>query len=326
MTTAEPRRSSRQRWAAVVAMASAVVVGTLLVGWRLRSPTGPLSSTPPTTLLEFPTGGWGPAAATETGAATSGKVDGPRIRFDAVRTGADDSQIVVYFSGRDCGSFVGEPSLTPDLVTVRVQHIADGCTTAEECAELQASSNDGVSDDEFAWEGHVDYEYESACGENWRAVGVALPEPLRGRMVSDGSTSFPVVDSRQLAQVQFPGTDGRADRELLRTTPWDNPRYPLVYEWQQWSPPDSGIYLIQEHPAGGDLANNRCGDTPTQYTASSRVVDINGDPGELLICTGERLVVLWIHDGDQLSLQVNNKGPMDPDDFVALAQSVRFGS
>jgi len=315
----QPAPRSPVAWRLAAAAAVVVVLISAGLTLRHRDEEGPAASGPPPgALLAIPTDPTGPVPAANTAASTGQPVRTSSARWDVVRTGADDRQLVVAFDGGGCGTFRADVAETADAVSIAIYLVFpdDGST----CPAVGAPG----------------------------AIGIELSEPLGTRRL-DGSRPVEgndvpgplVVSGADLATLTWPPDAERATAEgLIRGLGPDS------YVWTQRfdGPPDDdglrpSVSLEQWHGAtpideGAFFQTCRFGGQPE----STEPVDVNGTAATFVRCAngGEESpprssarAVLWMEGTDRLMVRADPAAPgaTDLDDaaLVDLARSVRRG-
>ena len=322
-------RPSSAAWRLAAAAAVVLVLVGVLATWRSRSSERPLPLGPVATgrLLPVPADPTGPVAAENTGASSGEPDRSVSARWDVVRTGADDRQLVVYFSGAGpCAEgYQAEVTETPESVTIAVHQAGP---PVEPCGQLAT----------------------------WvpGAIGIQLAAPLGDRRLVgwtpvDGSavTGPLVVRGEDLATLTWPAGSVRAATEDLGRT-----LDPDDWVWTQTftdpsvviEPPEDSsngptnptISLQQWH--GATQLDEGAGTQACQFQAprSTEVRQVDGVEMTLIRCPldgskadGGVVAVAWMEqtlpDVATRFLLRAEPGSMDVPGLLALAESVRRG-
>lgn len=309
------------RWRLTAAGAIVVVLLLIVAGsvWRSRSGGSPTAGSPATEQLPIPADPTGPAAAANTGASVGEDSPASPMRWDVVRTGADDRQLVVHFDGGGCGTYRAEVTETGDAVSIQVLPV--------------------VREDDIVCPGVLAP----------AAIGVELSQPLGTRRLL-GSRPTPgndvpgplVVPGEELATLTWPAGSVRATAEqLVRGLG------PDAYVWTQTFTDPSVV--IEPAEGSSDLATNPSvtleqwhGATPIDdgavyqtcrgRTGSTEPVDLTGSTAILVRCAGDEgpepgsaLAVLWMDGTDRLMVRAEPGPALDTSALLELARSVRRG-
>jgi hypothetical protein len=302
------RKPSAGAWRLVAAAVAALVLVTTGLAWRYRS-----TGSAPSELLAIPAQVTGPIPAENTAASTGDPSRTSPARWDVVRTGADDRQLVVYFDGGGCGNYRADVVERPDTISITVLPVYE---PNQNCLAMLLP----------------------------QAIGIQLSEPLgdrtlQGFRVMDGirRDRAVVVSGSQLFTMTWPPGSARAASEHMNGQPstgdfvWtqqfhdagqtDN-RFDWAVTLEQWR----GAPAIDAKAFATVCMTAGLSTVPLAGGFTTTAVDVNGAAGTLVHCPDQSLAVVWAVDTDRLALHSKpNATSLDEISLVDLAKSVHRG-